>query len=164
MNFRAAQRVRFRFDGVSHYVGVRSVNSARRAVIEVASAPQTATLGIGESRSFNITGDIRDDLRVTVRNVTGGNVSLIIEAIEFAQPPAQNNTSNGTAVVNVTDDDEDIDEEAREVNKFVFWIVVFVLSVGILTLVVLIMRSIRIKKRIERVFSQSGSVPGNKPN
>ncbi len=71
-------------DGASHSVTLSGI-TADSATITVASTPQTATLRVGESKKFELTGDARYDLQVVLTAITNASkATLTVQRIDAA--------------------------------------------------------------------------------
>ena len=73
-------RVQVKVDSATHYVGVKSLTSTT-ATIEVASTPQEATLSVGDTRKFEITGDNKYDLEVTLNKIESNKADITLKRI-----------------------------------------------------------------------------------
>ncbi len=75
-----------------HHVGVVNVDKkAKKVTIEVSSTPQRVTLGVGEMKKFEVTGDSYYDLVVTLNAISAvGRADVSIRSIweQMPQPPA----------------------------------------------------------------------------
>lgn len=91
---RAKERIRLKVEGKQHHVGISALTSTG-ATISVASTPQQATIAIGESRSFELTGDGYYDVKVTLVSITGSLAQIKILPIHEAVPVPVNNTTEG---------------------------------------------------------------------
>lgn len=77
--YSAKHRVKVKLNGLSHYVGVKSL-TATTATIEVASDPQTATLDVGETRTFDV-GEGNYELSVALNSITNSKASLTVKSV-----------------------------------------------------------------------------------
>lgn len=134
----AKERIRVAVSGKDHHVGVLEVTSTQ-AKIEVSSAPQQATLSIGESKKFEVTNDSVYDLAVTVRSITEGKVNLTIYSISEPFTPGTDGSSsgsiNGTATVggmNASDETEmsSPDGAKKGVPTFL-WVIMVILLISL---------------------------------
>jgi hypothetical protein len=93
----AKDKFRFIVASETHYVTVNSVSSTAVSV-NVTSALQQATIGVGTSRSFELTGDSYYDMSVTVNsvNTTSSKASLTIKSVHELVPGGAAQPSGGT--------------------------------------------------------------------
>ncbi len=166
------ERLKVNISGVNYFVGVKS-KSGSKAVVEVSTAPvQSFNLGVGESHVFNIAGG--RTLTIKVVELLAGNKFRIelLRVVDFVFKECNDLNDNDqdgrtdlqdAGCSNATDDDEsdevvsetsDDETQEREARRIVFWIVVSVLSLGILTLVALVLRASKIKNRFAELVSK----------
>lgn len=83
----ARDRFRFTIDADTHYVTVHSL-TATTATINVSSTTVQATLSIGETRNFEVTGDTYYDISVTLNsiNTTASKVKLTLKSVHELIP------------------------------------------------------------------------------
>ncbi len=89
---KAQERIRVKIGGQQHHVGVKNL-TATHATFSVESAPQSATLAIGESKSFEVTNDSFYDVKVTLVSISGTSAEIKVEAIREQVPSS--GTSGG---------------------------------------------------------------------
>ncbi|MEK6892829.1 MAG: hypothetical protein AABX07_01370, partial [Nanoarchaeota archaeon] len=71
-------RVVVKIGGQEHSAGVVAL-TATTATINVSSAPQQATLAVGESKKFEVTNDSYYDIKVTLNSIANSKAKLTIE-------------------------------------------------------------------------------------
>ncbi|MBU2612710.1 MAG: hypothetical protein KKB62_03245 [Nanoarchaeota archaeon] len=81
-------RVRIKFDGETHYIGVKSITGSS-AVIEVASEPQEVTLNVAETKKFDLNGDNSYDLEVILNSILDSKASITLLSIEEPVPEGE---------------------------------------------------------------------------
>ena len=78
--------------------------TATTATISVASTPQIATLNVGETKKFELTGDNSYDISVTLVSITNATkITLTLKAISEQIPAVSDDVSEKTG----TSDEED---------------------------------------------------------
>jgi hypothetical protein len=75
------QRARFKVDKLIHQVGVKVITSGT-VTIEVRSDPVEATLSVGDEGKFDVDGDGKYDLSVTLDSIENGRANLSIISVE----------------------------------------------------------------------------------
>jgi hypothetical protein len=75
------ERIKIKVGVATHHVGVESV-STDSAVIAVESEEQRVTLKVGESAKFDVDGDNRYELKVTLTGISAGKASVVALAID----------------------------------------------------------------------------------
>ena len=73
-------RMKVSIDNENHYVGLLELTQTT-AKIDVSSEPQQATLTIGDSRRFEVTGDNLYDLLVTLNSIENNKANITILSI-----------------------------------------------------------------------------------
>ena len=74
------EQISIKINGEDHHVGVVSVDF-NKATINVSSVSQQATLNIGESKKFEVTGDNYYDLEVLLNKIDGTKANLTVSYI-----------------------------------------------------------------------------------
>src|SRR3989344_609224 len=73
-------RITFNVSGLGHYLGITNITNTS-VTVEVASTPQTATLSVGETKKFEITGDNNYDISVTLVSISNGQANITMKSI-----------------------------------------------------------------------------------
>ncbi|HIJ98344.1 TPA: hypothetical protein H1005_00160 [archaeon] len=142
-------RVRIKLGNETHYVGVISLTSTS-VTINVSSTPQQATLNVGESKKFEISGDDFYDILVKLNSINNNKTSMTISYLheQISQtPPADVNTpapsSPGTGEANTPTGNEGgaRTTEGIGVGKIVAWIF------GIVAIIILLIAVIVLVKK-----------------
>ncbi len=94
-------RLKVLVENTEHFVGVLDVTSDS-AKISVSSTHQEATMKVGETKKFEVTGDNFYDMQVTLESVSGSKAKLTIKAIREEVPAAGTTTGTGTAGAGTT--------------------------------------------------------------
>ncbi len=68
-----------------HFVGVVDV-TANSALIEVSSTPQRATMNVGETKKFEVTGDNYYDISVTLNSILDNKAKITVLSVHEAIP------------------------------------------------------------------------------
>ncbi len=76
----AKSRILFNVDLIQHEFGIISLTSTT-ALINVSSTPQQATLAIGDTRRFEVTGDNYYDLQVILNSIGNSLAEMTIKSI-----------------------------------------------------------------------------------
>ena len=92
----ANNRMSVKVSGETHYVGVKSISGTSSAVVEISSTPQTATMNVGESRMFEVTGDGFYDMKVTLVSIESNKAMLKTEYVHEEVPAGETTTGTGT--------------------------------------------------------------------
>jgi hypothetical protein len=94
--FSKGQRMKVLIDGDTHYVGVINVSSDR-AIINVSSTPQSATLNVGETKKFEVNTDGYYDISVKLNSIstTGPKANLSIMYLHEKMAAVANNLTAG---------------------------------------------------------------------
>lgn len=132
----AKQRFRVKVDSQDHHVGVIELTSTT-ATINISSAPQQATLIVGDERMFEVSGDDYYDILVKLNSIESSKASITIQSIHEL---VTEDTTAGE------DDLQDAGEttagdEAAEEESNVWWIS------GIIILILIIVGIIYAKKK-----------------
>ena len=139
-----------------HYIGVISLTS-NSATINVTSEPQQATLAIGESKKFEISGDGFYDMLVKLNGISSNKTNMTISYLheQISQtPPAETNpqpslpgTGNAVAPATGGEDGADVPEtigKGTGAGKIVIWVVGIIILAVIIVAIVLMSK---IKRR-----------------
>jgi len=114
------QRMKFSVGGKTHHVGVKEITTST-VKIEVASAPQEATLSVGDERKFDVTDDDYYDLYVKLNSINDGKADLTIKSI------------NEKIIVDTIEEEEEEDAaaiaEGEKVGSNNLWIWIIVIIV-----------------------------------
>ncbi|MDO8564117.1 MAG: hypothetical protein Q7R87_03850 [Nanoarchaeota archaeon] len=92
-NLATGGRVRIKFAGEIHHVGLVEVNS-NSAKINVSSTPQQAILKIGENAKFDLNDDSYYDLLAFLKAINNSKAELVISSIYEKILPKDNSTNN----------------------------------------------------------------------
>ena len=92
------QRVGVQVANTLHYVGVLNVYGSS-ADIQVQSDPQNATLSVGETKKFELTGDNYYDLAVTLVSIQNNQANLSLSEIHELIPGTQTNQSSSSSSI-----------------------------------------------------------------
>lgn len=133
----AKERVQVKVGGSTHNVGVLSLTSTT-ATVEISSTPQQATLNVGETKKFEITGDNYYDLGVRLVSIVGSKASLSIIPLNELKEAAGAPTDN--SVVPATDSNAGAPSELssgnaepiKEASNAGIWILVAVVVIVVL--------------------------------
>lgn len=77
IKLRTRERVRVKVDGLNHHVGVISLTSTS-AKVNVSSISQQATLDLGGSEKFEVTGDNYYDVLVTLNKIANNTANITV--------------------------------------------------------------------------------------
>jgi len=91
-------KILFSISNISHSVTLKSLTNTSVS-IEIASTPQTITLGINEEKKINLDNDAYYDLSIKLNSITSGTkASLIIKTIneKISTSTTEQGTSTGT--------------------------------------------------------------------
>lgn len=103
------ERIKLKISGEEHHVGIKAITSDK-VTVEIASEPQQAELGAGESENFDVDADGYYDLKVTVTSISGSKANIMIESmrqqvIESEQDTeTTNEVSNGSGLLGSSED------------------------------------------------------------
>ncbi|MDP1728984.1 MAG: hypothetical protein Q8L27_02150, partial [archaeon] len=114
----ANNRIKFTAGKAEHTVGVLEVGTTS-AKIQVASTPQEATINVGETKKFDVTGDSYYDVQVTLNSITAGKADLSIKSINEAVPAGAETATGGEE--GTTTGDETAGETAK--SSKTLWII-----------------------------------------
>jgi len=99
------ERIRIKIGTVSHYVGIIKLTSTS-ATINVSSDPQQAVFSVGETKSFEVTGDDYYDIKVKLNSVnsTSANVTTwyVYEKMPAGATTGATTTTTGAGNESVT--------------------------------------------------------------
>ncbi len=136
-NLAANARVKMTIGAAEHHVGVLSL-TATNAKIQIASTPQEATLNIGETKKFEVTGDGFYDIQVTLNSITEGKATIKVASIFETIPKAE--SSPGASNVAESPPEEAPSEQTAETNikenKSVLWIWIAVIVALVVIIIV----------------------------
>ena len=135
----ATHRVKVKLGGTTHSIGVTKVTSTT-ATVEVASTPQTATLNIGESKKFDVSGDGFYDIKVTLNSIAGTKADVTMSYVQEEIPAGELQASPDEAVAGVTGEGEEAGTASATSLTWLWWVL------GIIAVVVvayLIMRKMK---------------------
>ncbi len=118
------ERARVSVGGVNHEIGVTKVESDKVTIV-VSSTPQTATLSVGETRKFDVTGDSVFDISVLLNSINSGKADITIKSIseEMTEEDIAGTDDESTT----TGEDESTTTGAK--SKVWIWIVVIIIAV-----------------------------------
>jgi hypothetical protein len=120
------QRLKVSINNEDHFVGVVSI-SGNSAVIEVSSTPQRATLRVGETKKFEVTGDNYYDISATLNAVSGTRAEVTIrsinELVSVEEPQLQPDVEDAE----VNDVDVAPESEVTKDGGIGIWITVIIL-------------------------------------
>ncbi len=100
-SFSKGQRMKVLIDGDTHYVGVINVSSDR-AIINVSSTPQQATLNVGETKKFEVNTDGYYDISVKLNSIDGTKANLSIMYLHEKMAAVANNLTAGNGTNQTT--------------------------------------------------------------
>jgi len=124
----------------SHTLTIISLNSSEKsAIVEVASSPVRATMKVGESKKFEVTGDNYYDLHVALNSVGPVLANVTIKSVYELMPadarrdePVTNivpaDSGNNSAI---NDSSKPVDSEVAAKNIWWIIVVVFVIVIGV---------------------------------
>ena len=133
-------RVRLKVGGETHYVGVVELKS-NSVVINVSSISQQATLAIGDTRRFELTGDSYYDLSVTLNGIAGSKADLTMKSIyeKITEETIAEEAGKGQAAKG-----EGVKEGSSNKGVRLIWLWVLV---GVIVLVVILSKTFAGKKK-----------------
>jgi len=145
-------KLRFNVSSVGHLLELTNVTSST-ATIKVTSEPQTAILGIGENKKFELTGDNIYDISVVFNKaVLFGNSTYRAEIMIKADSTSITSSSEGAGITGGAVAGEEAGEggEAGEASKgrssFVIWFIVIALVILVVVIALYIRNRNKWKK------------------
>lgn len=151
------EAVKVKVNNEDHYVGVVSF-STQSATINVTSTPQQATVLIGQTKQFEVSGDLFYDLNVTVRAIGASKVNVTILSVHEPLPVQTGggsnlpigssnvltNTSNLTKSQNITGAGKTLDFGSAP-----WFVLVAVISIVIVVVIFILIHTLRKSNREE---------------
>jgi len=116
-------RARVSVDNSDHYVGVLSLSSTT-AKIQVSSTPQEATLSIGDTRRFEVTGDNFYDIQVTLNTIVSSKADVTLKSIHEEITPE---TTEEEAEKQEEAEKEAAGEELK--TSWLFWLAIIIVVI-----------------------------------
>ena len=145
-------KLRFNVSSVGHLLELTNVTSST-ATIKVTSEPQTAILGIGENKKFELTGDNIYDISVVFNKaVLFGNSTYRAEIMIKVDSTSITSSSEGAGITGGAVAGEEAGEggEAGEASKgrssFVIWFIVIALVILVVVIALYIRNRNKWKK------------------
>ena len=120
-------RMKLSVNNEDHYVGVIELTTTT-AKIDVASEHQQATLSIGDSRKFELTGDEIYDLLVTLNSISSNKASITI--LSISEEITEESIVEEEAKEEAASGDEESGVTPEKVNLTWLWIAIIVIVVA----------------------------------
>ncbi len=127
------ERVKLTIASQTHYVAVTAL-TATSTTISVSSTPQTATLNIGETKKFDVTGDGYYDLSTKLNGIKANKADITIRSI-YEKIPAATQESTTTPAETAPKETTRLPEETPT-NLTWLWIIIGVIVVLIVIWVI----------------------------
>ncbi|MDD5191555.1 MAG: hypothetical protein PHH54_02805 [Candidatus Nanoarchaeia archaeon] len=125
------ERVKLTIASQTHYVTVSSLTTTN-AKISVSSTPQTATLNIGETKKFDVTGDGYYDLNVKLNGIDASKADITVKSIyEISAEPSASSSETAPEETTGTIGEGELPAEKNLTLWIVVIIIIVVLIVGI---------------------------------
>jgi len=97
----AADAVSFAISSEAHSVHVDAITSTS-VDVTVSSDPQTATIAVGETKKFDVTGDNYYDVSVKLNSIIGSSAELVVTKLHELMPTETTTTTTKTTTGETT--------------------------------------------------------------
>ena len=149
-----SEAVKVKVGNEEHTVGIVSF-SAQSATINVASTPQQATVLIGQTKQFEVSGDLFYDLNVTVRTISATKVNVTILAVHESLPVQIGgntvNTSGASNALTNTSASKNLSatgsSQSFKLGSAPWFVLIAVISIVIVIVIFLLIHTLRKSQR-----------------
>lgn len=140
----AGDKMRFAIQTENHYVTLNSL-TATTVTVEVSSTPQIATLGIGETKKFEVTNDSYYDVSVTLDSINSSSTGaeLTIKSIYEEIPQEQDVEQPEQTAEKPSAEKQETPVAITEDGKFPSWLIIIIIIVIAIAVVIFLI----LKKR-----------------
>lgn len=151
ISFYATDYVYFTLNNLQHTIRVTAVGSDY-AKLKITSDPIYSTLYVGDTRDYDVTGDGKYDLTLTLDKIVSNKVYLTIKKYSETKTPTDN-TITSSAIEEPQETSDKLTASEGATNKNVFdkintrYMLIFLIVIGVISLILLISQIIKHKRK-----------------